>query len=328
MTATTTARRRGRDVGVTIGLAGLVTYLVPAWAVHGAATRLASSRRVGESKQIERRSVDPSEVGPAMDAGSPVVFEGLLDDVGLTDAATPGALVSLAGDDEIEIAFHDAAAPFFLYSGGYGAEVRERRTMRVEEFVDLMFTRGLDPDVVVYRLLGSRELDGKVSGILDSFGRALRPVVARRGEPRFSGVWIGSPGVVTPLHHDAWPGLLFQTHGTKRVAMYAPTDRTNLYFRAPLRGEGRWSRLPGRSADASTVEFPRVARAVRWETVLHRGDALYIPPFWAHEMEAVEANVSVPFRFATSRRSYLDPGFLRPAAEMLRSRSDVRSGTR
>ena len=131
---------------------------------------------------------------------------------------------------------------------------------------------------------------------------------------------IGSAGVVTPLHHDAWPGLLFQTHGRKRVAMYAPSDRSNLSFRTPLRGAGRWSDLPARSSEAPLDRFPRLRHVTRLEAELRPGDALYIPPFWAHEMEALEPNISVPFRFATFRRSHLNPGFLRPASELVRAR--------
>jgi hypothetical protein len=136
-------------------------------------------------------------------------------------------------------------------------------------------------------------------------------------------VWIGSTGVVTPLHHDAWPGILFQTEGSKRVAMYSPRDRSNLSFRNPLAGTGRWSTLPGRSADADPTDFPRLAHAVRHETRLHAGDALVIPPFWAHEVEALEPNISIPFRFAGSKLTYLNPGFLRPASELLRRQVDT-----
>jgi hypothetical protein len=325
---TAPTRRSVRNAGVTVGLAGLAAYLVPASIVHDAATRVGTSRRRGSNRPIPQWTIEAAQLGTVMDRGKPLILEGLVDQLGLADVATPAALSELAGDDELDIDLHDASAPYFLYSGGYGAQVRERRRMSVDAFVELMFVRGLEPDVVVYRLLGARALDGKIATVLDAFDRALAPVSGRRGEPRFSGVWIGSPGVVTPLHHDAWPGLLVQTHGTKRVAMFSPTDRTNLYFRSPWRGRGRWSDLPARSAEATTEAFPRTARAVRWEGELRPGDALIIPPFWAHEMEAVTANVSVPFRFATTVRSYVDPGFLRPAAEMLRARADVRSGTR
>ena len=48
------------------------------------------------------------------------------------------------------------------------------------------------------------------------------------------------------------------------------------------------------------------------------GDVLHIPAFWAHEMEAETANISMPFRFAGTPSTYLNPGFLRPASELLR----------
>lgn len=314
-------RGRALDMVITIALGALITLLAPLWLLHQGANRVATARRRGRRVEIPRVGASSTPLRSVLDGRTPVIVEGLLDDLGLSDAATPEALCALAGGDDIGVEFHDASAPYFLYSGGYGAEVVERRTMRVADFVELMFERGVDPDVVVYRLFGQRAIGGKAGIVLDEFDRALTPVSGRRGEPRFSGVWVGSTGVVTPLHHDAWPGLLFQTYGSKRVAMYGPRDRTNLYFRSPLRGRGRWSDLPARSAEAGPAEYPRATRAIRWEGELRAGDGLYVPPFWAHEMEALEPNISVPFRFATAPRSYLDPGFLRPASEMLRARA-------
>ena len=54
----------------------------------------------------------------------------------------------------------------------------------------------------------------------------------RRAEQKASGIWIGSKGVTTPLHHDAWTGLLFQLTGSKRVLISAPganADKTIVY---------------------------------------------------------------------------------------------------
>jgi hypothetical protein len=237
--------------------------------------------------------------------------------------ATPADLERVAGDQTITVTSFDEASPYFLYSGGYDTTVVGKQNMTVSEFLSMMFDDGVEPGTVVYQLFGIRSLDGQGAAILDRFDDAVRKRSDAATEPRFSGIWVGSPGATTPLHHDAWPGLLFQTHGTKRVAMYRPADRTNLSFRLPLRGEGRWSDLPGRSDDASSTEFPRLAHTQRFVGELQPGEALYIPPFWAHEMEAVEANISVPFRFAGPRTSYLNPGFLRPASEMLRKQLDT-----
>jgi len=315
--------RRLRSVALAAVAAALVAVLTPIWFAHHMFTRLTRARRSGDTIEIERVSAGDVTIDGVIEAGRPVIVEGLIDALGLADVATPDDLVRLAGDQTITVTSYDSSTPYFLYSGGYDTTVTERRDMSVHDFVRTMFDDGVDAGTAIYQLFGIRSLDGEAEAVLDRFDEAVRRHSSQPTEPRFSGVWVGSPGAVTPLHHDAWPGLLFQTHGTKRVAMFSPADRTHLSFRLPLRGAGRWSDLPGRSADAAPAEFPLLARADRWVGELRVGDALYIPPFWAHEMEAVEANVSVPFRFAGPRSSYLNPGFLRPASEMLRQQFDT-----
>jgi hypothetical protein len=315
--------KRARAVVITAALLALLAVLIPVWFVHHVVTRVTGARRRGGRIDIERLPADSTTVDQVIEAGQPVIIEGLLDALDLADVATPADLHRAAGDQTITVTSFDDATPYFLYSGGYDTSVVDRRQMNVRDFLSMMFDGGVEPGTVVYQLFGIRSLDGEGAAMLDRFDRAIREHSDAATEPRFSGIWVGSPGATTPLHHDAWPGLLFQTHGTKRVALYRPADRTNLSFRLPLRGEGRWSDLPGRSDDASPADFPRLQRANRFVGVLQPGEALYIPPFWAHEMEAVEANISVPFRFAGPRSSYLNPGFLRPASEMLRKQLDA-----
>lgn len=312
--------RRVRSIVLGIGLVALVAVLTPVWFVHDRALRLAASRRSGRTEPIRRVRADEVTIDGLLADGRPVIVEGLAGQLGIATAATAASLRDRAGDATVDVAFHDAAAPYFLYSGGYGAEIDHRRTMPVDEFLDMMFGPGPDPGTVVYQLFGVRACGGRIAAEIDEFDRAITAASSHGTEARFSGIWIGSTGVVTPLHHDAWPGLLFQTEGRKRVAMYAPADRPNLSFRTPLVGAGRWSDLPARSSEADPDHFPRLAHTTRYEAELGPGDALYIPPFWPHEMEGLEPNISVPFRFAQFRRSYLDPGFLRPASELARAR--------
>lgn len=310
--------KRLRALVYGVGLAGLVALLTPIWFVHHWGTRLIGLRRRGETVDIERIDARTASLDEVMAAGRPVILEGLVGELGLSDVATPNALRDLAGEHRVNVTEFDAQRPYFLYSGGYDTIALDRRPMAVRELLDTMFDDGVADGSVVYQLFGINSLDGAAAGVLDRVDRAVTSRVALATEPRFSGIWIGSPGAVTPLHHDAWPGLLFQTHGTKRVAMYAPNDRTHLSFRSPLRGAGRWSDLPGRSGDAALDEFPHLAHARRFAGTLTPGDVLHIPPFWAHEMEAETANISMPFRFAGTPTTYLNPGFLRPASEMLR----------
>ena len=126
--------------------------------------------------------------------------------------------------------------------------------------------------------------------------------------------------MVTPLHHDAWTGILFQMDGSKRVAMYSPTDRANLSFVSPFSPTERWSTLPPRSAEADPDDHPLLAHTTRHEAQLDAGEALFIPPYWPHEVEALESNISIPFRFGTRRVDYVNPGFLRPAVEVFHAK--------
>lgn len=320
------AARRLRAVVYGAGLALLVALLTPLWLAHHFGTRLARSRRTGTTTEIPRRPAGDVDLRTVLDEGRPLIVEGLVDELGLSGVATPEHLAAIAGDHTIQVTDHDADRPYFLYSGGYDVTVQRRQETTVDDLLQRLFVDGVDDGTVVYQLFGINSLGGEIRGVLERVDDAVRPRVGRATEPRFSGVWVGSPGAVTPLHHDAWPGLLLQTHGRKRLVMYAPDDRTNLYFRSPLHGEGRWSMLPGRSADASPDEFGRLDRAVRWVGELRPGDVLHIPAFWAHEMEASTANISIPFRFASTATTYLNPGFLRPASEMLRKQLRVAAG--
>eukprot|EP00656_Telonema_subtile_P053413 TRINITY_DN7741_c0_g1_i1.p1 TRINITY_DN7741_c0_g1~~TRINITY_DN7741_c0_g1_i1.p1 ORF type:complete len:310 (-),score=48.78 TRINITY_DN7741_c0_g1_i1:204-1133(-) len=116
------------------------------------------------------------------------------------------------------------------------------------------------------------------------------------------GVWVSSPGCVTPLHYDLCHGFLAQIRGSKRVLLFAPTDLRSLY---PNAAEGpnpntsqvdvaRW--LAGDEQQRSL--FPKVANADPYEHVLRAGECLYIPPFWWHHVSTLQepaASVLLPF---------------------------------
>ena len=320
MNATLTRTRKAvRPVAAVGALAGLTAALTPVWATHHAMSLARTRRSTGASSEIPRVAIDDVDLDELLDRGSPVVVEGLLDRLDLDVRPDLDGLRSLAAtsDTRFEVVAYDDAAPYFLYVGDYGREVIRRHTMTFAEFLTYMFDTGPVTGTCTYQLFGVRALDGLLGRVIDDMCRSIEQLVEPPTNRAASGVWIGSRGVITPLHHDAWPGLLFQTVGTKRVSMYAPHDRPNLYFSSPFDPTSTWSRLPGRSADADATRFPRYRRARAHETTLLPDDALYIPPFWAHEIEALEANVSIPFRFATRSADRFDPGFLRPTVEML-----------
>jgi hypothetical protein len=301
-----------------VALTGLLVVLVPIWMVHRFVSGLLVRRSTGSRTPIDRVAAADVDLDEVIAGNRPVVISGLTDRLRLPLVPDLDGLRELARTNttSFTVKSHSAHAPYFLYVGDYGAEQVGADEMTLATFLDSMFGEGPTGDTCTYRLFGVNDLDGDIGRIIDTMSEGLAALTDRRPDRAASGIWIGSSGVVTPLHHDAWTGLLFQMTGSKRVLMFPPTERPNLYFTSPFAAKDRWSRLPGRSDDADPAGFPRFARAHGFEAQLDAGDVLFIPAFWSHEIEALEANISIPFRFGTRTIDQLNPGFLRPAFEV------------
>lgn len=307
-----------RSIPKLLALCGVIVVLFPLWLAQLAITRVTTARRSPTPVEIPRVDFASTDLQTLMKRRTPVIIRGLTDALDLAVLPDLDGLRTLAERDghPFRVKTHRDDAPYFLYRGDYGAELDHASTMDLDEFLSFMFDRDQAPGTCTYRLFSVADLDGRVGDIVDDVANALGTLTDATPDRQASGLWIGSRGVVTPLHHDAWTGLLFQFHGAKRIRMFAPGDRANLYFSSPLRPRSVWSRLPGRSSDADPDRFPRFARATPHDGELNPGEVLFIPPFWSHEIEALEANISMPFRFTTGAREYLDPGFLVPAIEI------------
>ena len=307
-----------RSILVAVALAGLIAVLTPMWAVHSLITRLRSRHRSPSPAGIPHVDIADTDLATIMERRTPVIVRGLTESLGLDVVPDLDGLRRLAAEDiaPFQVKTHRDHSPYFLYRGDYGAELDRTRSMTLAEFVGFMFDDAPEPGTCTYRLFSVRDLDGRVGDIVDVIATRLARRTDATPDRQASGLWIGSSGVVTPLHHDAWTGLLFQFHGAKRIRMFAPDDRANLYFSSPRSPRAVWSRLPARSAEADPDEFPRFSRATPHDARLEAGEVMFIPPYWSHEIEALEANISMPFRFTTGMREYLDPGFLMPAMEI------------
>ena len=309
-------------LAISVAVSLLVLVLIPIWAVHRAVSTVRAARRRGSTRAIPRVSVREIGLADVIRCGEPVIIRDLIGDLDLRTTPDVDGLRDLAAaeTDPFRVRIHKRHSPYFLYTGDYGAELDHVEKMSLTEFLDFMFETGPTPDTCSYRLFSVSDLNGAIGAIIDDIGARLASRTDRRPDRQASGIWIGSEGVVTPLHHDAWTGLLFQMTGAKRVLMFAPAERPNLSFVSPFAVGDRWSRLPGRADDADPAAHPRLARTERHEAILEEGEVLFIPPFWSHEIEALEANISIPFRFRTRPVDHVNPGFLRPACEVFHHR--------
>lgn len=126
----------------------------------------------------------------------------------------------------------------------------------------------------------------KVSDVIPGFLdenplRALPGVV-----PNF---WLGN-ALTVPVHHDHPYNLACVVAGRRRFTLFAPQQVGNLYI-GPL--EHTPSGAPISVVHPKSPDFERYPRyrdalASARVAELEAGDALYIPPLWFHQVEALE----------------------------------------
>lgn len=140
---------------------------------------------------------------------------------------------------------------------------------------------------------------GEVQARQRTHARAL--LCAGVGGAEQTRFWMGSRGNVSPLHFDLCHALIVQVVGRKRVLLCAPADSGFVYPCAAGTGSPRQSRvdlqlwLAGDAAEC--LKHPLLSRVQLLECVLQPGDALYLPPAWWHQVEALEGNISVLLPF-------------------------------
>ena len=101
---------------------------------------------------------------------------------------------------------------------------------------------------------------------------------AERPTPTRGVVWLGGGRPVTHAHYDTAHNLFVQIFGRKRFHLWPPTNSLPFY---PSRHS-----LHRQSSSA----YPLATRLL--EVILEEGDALYLPPFYTHHVEAL-TNLSV-----------------------------------
>ncbi len=126
----------------------------------------------------------------------------------------------------------------------------------------------------------------KVSDVIPGFVDE-NPLSALPGVvPNF---WLGN-ALTVPVHHDHPYNLACVVAGRRRFTLFAPAQVGNLYI-GPLQHTP--SGAPISVVHPKRPDFERYPRyrealASAWVAELEPGDALYIPPLWYHQVEALE----------------------------------------
>ncbi|EDO49037.1 predicted protein [Nematostella vectensis] len=104
-------------------------------------------------------------------------------------------------------------------------------------------------------------------------------------------LWVGTAGNITPLHYDRNHGLLMQIRGQKKIILFSTEDTNFLY---PFPGYSEKSHISKVNLrDVNVNVFPKFVETQPYCCLINKGDMLYIPPFWWHDVTSLDNCVSV-----------------------------------
>lgn len=127
--------------------------------------------------------------------------------------------------------------------------------------------------------------------------------------------WVGPRGATTGLHNDDEDNLLAQLRGRKRLLLYEPGERLNLYVNSKYDSGTECCDVDPSAPDYRLHPRLRNARPPL-EVILSPGDVLFLPKFWYHHVTSLSATVSVNLFFSTPR-DFVQHGLLRTGREIL-----------
>lgn len=105
--------------------------------------------------------------------------------------------------------------------------------------------------------------------------------------------WFATPGVVAQLHYDTFRNVLVQVSGVKEVRLLPPSALQDVYIYPSLHPGYRQSQVPNVSGGGDAVRFPGFPAEQMATVILRPGEALYIPPFWLHQVTSLESTTPV-----------------------------------
>jgi hypothetical protein len=171
---------------------------------------------------------------------------------------------------------------------GHGDEVEGHRTKTLlADFCDRVTAAAPTNDF--YLVANNRVTNRPALGQLFEDVAAPHPYLHEGRDVRWTSMWFGPPGTVTPLHHDTANVLFCQVFGRKRIRLFSPFELSLTH----AMHDGVYSSVDAEHPDADA--FPEFAEAKAKEVVLSAGEALFIPVGWWHHIRSLEVSINLAF---------------------------------
>lgn len=265
---------------------------------------------VRKTPVIEGVAPDSVPYDELMAAGRPAVIKGLVRDWPLARTGSPGRaadyLKSFYQGRRI-VAF--VARPERMGRFGYTEDATqldfESDRGLLDEYLDRILAH-LDDEQAPSFYIGSTDVDRFLPGF-----RAENDLMLNHGmfaaNPPIVGAWIGNRTTAL-AHHDMSNNIACCLVGRRRFALFPPEQIENLYP-GPLEPTPGGQVVTMTDIDAPDFErFPGLRNALAAGEIadLERGDALFYPAMWWHQVNALEAfNVMINYWWNTSPQ-YMD----------------------
>lgn len=143
----------------------------------------------------------------------------------------------------------------------------------------------------------------------DAASDGLNPLLPDAELIRDRLLWFGPSGTVVPMHFDEAHNFFHQHYGRKHVTLVPPNHFESLRPGAKDAPDRHMSSIDLASSDDQSDSARGAPPCLKAD--LEPGDALFIPAFWWHRVEAVGAAISVTYFWRPPLLSCLHPAFFR-----------------
>ncbi len=107
----------------------------------------------------------------------------------------------------------------------------------------------------------------------------------------FVNLWLGPGGNTTALHFDGANNFFIQLLGEKKFWLYSPKYFYSLYPNSCMSRAPHVSQVDPGNIDE--VNYPRALDIEKTEIIISRGNILFLPAYWWHQVYSINTNISV-----------------------------------